>query len=431
MYWCKLRHGFSKTAMVFLSLNALFLSSVTISANEITSSNSDSYKIIELIENGEVAESFSTDDFDVNSGYLTIKSSSTKDSFVWRINLEHLRELENEYAGCYLDLLTPNLNLTIPFNSTKQFYENNENVFTSDYDQYWLEISFLNESETINSEVITAFEKSFPKSSLTGAIYEINFRIVDKNENQLSVDLNEFKDYFIFSIPCPENSNAVLLYENGLFSFTPAMFLNEEALVSITRGGIFLTANNNIIFQDVPAHSWYRDIIQAAANICVIRGINESNFRPDEYITRGEFAVMISDALQLNRTDYSLMYKDVSRDSWYFNGIAKAKTALILEPFTETDFEPDKYLTREEMACILASALRFRNAAVTLQYIDLVSVFQDHASINKLYMDNIELVYRTNIMHGMGNRVFNPKGYSTRAQAAVAQYKLLQALQLI
>lgn len=129
-------------------------------------------------------------------------------------------------------------------------------------------------------------------------------------------------------------------------------------------------------FTDVPARAkGYVNALKAAG---VISGKTKTLFGPDQFITRGEFALMIQKAYGLSSTGKSLAFKDVSPlyesavDALISNGITKGKSG---QRFGTQDF-----LTRGEYAVLLYKADTFK-APVVIQDMTVLTSADGTASI--------------------------------------------------
>ena len=80
----------------------------------------------------------------------------------------------------------------------------------------------------------------------------------------------------------------------------------------------------------------------------------DSSFRPEQSITRGEFAVLLASALNLRQSG-SAGFTDVPSDAWY----TKAVDAMVAKGFlagrSSTSFAPQDSLTYEELVTILSA----------------------------------------------------------------------------
>ncbi|HWQ30037.1 MAG TPA: glycosyl hydrolase family 18 protein, partial [Negativicutes bacterium] len=136
-------------------------------------------------------------------------------------------------------------------------------------------------------------------------------------------------------------------------------------------------------------------------------------------ISREEFVAMLVRAIGLPvEENFTQSYKDVTEKNWSSKYIAAARENGLLSVFSGFYFYPYKEITREEMAVISSKAVR--NALITGQ----ARSFTDIPEYYK-YAEDIGRVTSLGIITGLPDGSFNPKGKTTRAQAAVVIGRVL------
>lgn len=123
----------------------------------------------------------------------------------------------------------------------------------------------------------------------------------------------------------------------------------------------------------------------------------------------------------------TLPYDDVKADAWYFSEVAIAKEIGLLHFVNGKTFLPDQPLTREEMASMLSAIITLEKLPMTKEFVDLGG-FKDIENVNEVYLEDVRMMVKLKIMIGIGMDTFNPKGETTRAQAAVVLIRILQVL---
>ena len=102
------------------------------------------------------------------------------------------------------------------------------------------------------------------------------------------------------------------------------------------------------------ADSPFADAIDTLAVYGLVEGYEDGAFRPEETITRGEFASMVASALNLRAPSQSY-FSDVPEDAWYADGV----NAMAAKGFFAGDgstFRPEEdTITYEEMVTVLSS----------------------------------------------------------------------------
>jgi len=88
-------------------------------------------------------------------------------------------------------------------------------------------------------------------------------------------------------------------------------------------------------------------------HIAYIQGYPDDEFKPEKPITRGEVAEIFArlTVKKINvETDLKTTFTDVPEDSWYHNSIAFMEKSGIINGYADGTFRPDNYITRAEFA---------------------------------------------------------------------------------
>ena len=174
------------------------------------------------------------------------------------------------------------------------------------------------------------------------------------------------------------------------------------------------------IFQDIIGH-WAEDSIIKAAQGGVVNGYGNNVFKPDGFVTRAEFVVMLVKALQLEEPAAKTTFTDSEHiGSWAQKAIEQAVQASIVTGYLDGSFRPNAEITRAEMAVMISKALALKlEAGVQTNFIDdqdIPSWAKPHiAELNKL-----------GLINGKGSNKFAPNDKATRAEAVTIIMKLIQ-----
>lgn len=150
-------------------------------------------------------------------------------------------------------------------------------------------------------------------------------------------------------------------------------------------------------------------------------GVKEPEFAPISYVTRAEFASILVRLLgEQPFLSGKAVYSDVSMASWYGGYVAKAKLLGWIDANAAL-FHPNRAVTREEMAIMLARALNLSaDASAEIAVTDL-----DTAA--KGALPYIQSVYQQGLMVGSDGH-FAPKAPVTREMAAVVAAQAYESL---
>jgi len=108
-------------------------------------------------------------------------------------------------------------------------------------------------------------------------------------------------------------------------------------------------------FSDVAADDWHNTAVSTMLTAGIITGYQDGSFRPDNNITRAEFAAIISRFLRSGMVVVG-GFPDV-QDHWARNYITSASAAGWIEGYPDGTFKPDAYITRAEAVTIFNRAL--------------------------------------------------------------------------
>lgn len=190
-------------------------------------------------------------------------------------------------------------------------------------------------------------------------------------------------------------------------------------------------------FKDVPKSHAYYDEIQYLTKSGIITGHLDGTFKPNDYITNRQVATMIVrllDAHDLPYRDADERYIDVTKKDYAFKdisialdlGLMRTKYSGSYDLFTGKlieqgwKFFPNHYITREDMAFTLASAL-FITGNEDITFADTKG--------DSLNEPEISVLADNNIVTGFTKDEFKPKQPITRAHFAVIMYRAMQVLE--
>ena len=180
----------------------------------------------------------------------------------------------------------------------------------------------------------------------------------------------------------------------------------------------------NGVFHDLESVPWAEEAICALAEYRVLSGYGDGCFRPEHPVTRAETAHMLLKAFQVEDTGGEQnAFTDVPEEAWYYASVTGAAGAGIINGNEDGTFAPERSVTREEFAAMLA-----RGAAVQkipLEDKRLNINFADEAEIAPFAVGYVDLLYLSGILNGDGDGAFRPKASLSRAEAAASIYRLL------
>lgn len=239
-----------------------------------------------------------------------------------------------------------------------------------------------------------------------------------------------------------ENATAVaLLYDDeiGSFRYVPAVFDSANGVTTVTvkssmASGVFTVAQHPMSFPDISGH-WAQAEIERLASRFIVNGQSTGSFAPETTISRAEFAAMLIRSLDLQpdpAATANSSFNDVQDSSW-FAAAARAAAGLgLVQGYADGSFRPNTPITREQMAVMVARALKLLPAEADLKEASDGSLtFNDAAGISSWAKEAVATLEASGIMKGQSAGNFAPSSDTSRAEAAVILSRLLIGAKLL
>jgi hypothetical protein len=167
---------------------------------------------------------------------------------------------------------------------------------------------------------------------------------------------------------------------------------------------------------DIAGH-WAYDNIKKLVDLGVISGYPDGSFKPDNNITRAEFATVLVKALQVEN-ESGRIFADTAAH-WAKEYIATAASNGIISGYDPHTFGPDDLLNREQMAVMIANATKLSPSSEKHQ-------FADSGRVSTWAEASLSAAVKNNIINGYPDNTFRPQGPAARAEAVTVVVKALE-----
>lgn len=183
---------------------------------------------------------------------------------------------------------------------------------------------------------------------------------------------------------------------------------------------IHLPEKTSLTYNDITEDFWGYHFIQALASKDIIDKSAE-NFRPNDFVTRAEFAKMLILSLSVLDDEAQCTYTDINVDHWAYQYIATADSLGIVSGFSDGSFGAEQYISRQDMAVMLSRAIKTQQLSEQEHKIEFI----DSADISAYAKDSVADIARKEIMTGNEN-YFKPLDNATRAECAKVIYIIMK-----
>lgn len=180
-------------------------------------------------------------------------------------------------------------------------------------------------------------------------------------------------------------------------------------------------------FRDLGQSAWAAEAVEALASRGLVEGTVEGIYEPTRQITRAEYLQMLMNTLELPSAKAGAIasFNDVQPGDWFAPAAAAAQSLGIAEGYGDGRFGPNDSITREEMALFTDRAVKAMQRQLPAQAGAAAKPFADQERISPYAQDSVQALAAAGILEGFENGSFQPKGLTTRAEAAAVICRLL------
>ncbi|MDK2798474.1 MAG: hypothetical protein PWP27_54 [Clostridiales bacterium] len=197
-------------------------------------------------------------------------------------------------------------------------------------------------------------------------------------------------------------------------------------LMTSSTINVFAQAESVEKFTDIPPGDWSEQYIYKLKELNITKGKGNDLFGYNDYITRAEFLTFLIRILNIDVNNQRIqeIFTDISATDWYYKSIiAGLQNSIIFRTeYPENKFEPNKYITREEMAVMIVRALQYDELAKLLNKEQ--TPFRDV----KNYKGYITVAKDLGIIYGKSVDAFAPGQNALRQEAAAMLVRLYNIL---
>lgn len=219
-------------------------------------------------------------------------------------------------------------------------------------------------------------------------------------------------------------------------SYAGGEFDGKDIVFYTDHFSFFIPIERNATFADM-SYSWARASVETLASRGIIRGYPDGNFKPNNHVSRVDFAVLLNNGIAKKPSEYKAIFRDVRSDQYFAGHVITLNKHEItdihssVDPNTPIDSLPEfnvydenlqlKNITREQTATFIANGYKYlRTFKEHLPEITPKPLhYKDASDVSSQQMrDNISIAYQLGIMKGYPDNTFGPQNVLTRAEAA-------------
>ncbi len=198
----------------------------------------------------------------------------------------------------------------------------------------------------------------------------------------------------------------------------------KETLVDV---GSRLLCDTGAVFDDVEA-LWYKKAVDYCYTYGLFAGVTDTHFGVSDTVTRGMYVTVLARIAGVTPDKTATTeFADVEAGRYYTYAIAWAKQAGIVAGVSETEFCPEDPITRAQLCVMTVNFAKFMQIEITGE--NEAIVFADAEYIPNWAKDAVNVCTRSRIVSGYYSEdgvFFDPGATATRAESAQILYKFYE-----
>ncbi|WP_020618465.1 carbohydrate binding domain-containing protein [Paenibacillus daejeonensis] len=165
---------------------------------------------------------------------------------------------------------------------------------------------------------------------------------------------------------------------------------------------------------------WAQEEIGRWLDSGLLEGYPDGSFRPQQSLTRAEFAVVLTRLFGL-RAEAAPVFADIKPGEWHAEAIDALTRAGLAEGYPDGTFQPSRSVTRQEAAVLLYRAFLFKEEDAPTGG---TSSYKDQEAIGSFASEAVRQLGGRGVLLGYPDGSFRPQEPLTRASAAAMLHRL-------
>ncbi|WP_213509017.1 S-layer homology domain-containing protein [Paenibacillus faecis] len=393
-----------------------------------------------VLDSGKLRERLAVGEQASASVAVTITVNEDADAVIGEINGQLAAFLQKKQA--VLTVESPQAAFTLPVREInldgllRQMTSSGQNPTMQEL-EIQVEVAKSPANKTRSSEQAAARHSELVSPPLDFAVRGVH--------KQTVVDIREFGTYLTWDIPLPggetpKTTTGVMLGSDGTARPIATRFMEAGGQTYARLSG--MATDTYALIRQQPAgfsdttHHWAKGAIENLSSRLILAGGESGLFRPNDQISRAEFAVMLTRALGLPLKEGTSLFSDINTSDGYYSEVNTAAAFGLIGGFEDGSFRPADKITREQAMTMIAQAMKLTGLADRLpgqsgEHSAALSAFPDAANVSSWALSGIRDSLAAGLITGRADGRLAPQSSVTRAEVAIIVERLLQKSGLI
>ena len=179
-------------------------------------------------------------------------------------------------------------------------------------------------------------------------------------------------------------------------------------------------------FTDVPSNFWAYESITKMTKEGIMSGYRNGTFKPNDPLSREEAASLFSNMIgDTPSIMLASSFSDITSDRWSSLAIESVARANIISGYGDNTYRPEQYMSRQEFAVVADKFLHYQGYRTEDPTALDTIYFSDQKFIAPWAQSSVRELALWGFINYSTKGLFNPEKYITRGEAAEITYRLL------
>ena len=179
-------------------------------------------------------------------------------------------------------------------------------------------------------------------------------------------------------------------------------------------------------FVDVKRSDWFYDTVKYVNMNGIINGMTEDTFAPGATLTRAMLVTILYRSEGSPKVSAESKFSDIKDSDWFAAPVIWASENGIVNGVSETEFAPNNAITREQIATIMYRYATSRGHDVSVGQSTNILSYEDVESVSEYAFSALQYTAGAGIMKGKTESTLNPQDKATRAEAATVVMRFIE-----
>lgn len=171
-------------------------------------------------------------------------------------------------------------------------------------------------------------------------------------------------------------------------------------------------------FSDVKTDDWFCSAVNYVVGKKLFNGVSDNEFAPNDSLTRAMLVTILYRLDGEPETEIGEGFADVESGAYYEKAVAWAKANGIVNGITDSEFAPNNNITREQIASIIYRYAKYKGYDVSVGEDTNILSYEDANKISDWAVSAIQWACGAGLINGRTESTIVPDGTATRAEAA-------------